>query len=148
MDKKNRVKARCNVPLLMNRLKEILEKDEEVLFAYLYGSSAYDHDQPGSDIDIAVYLRPSNIKKYVRKEDELTTALAIRLHDDRIDLRILNALPFLLQYNVLKEGKLIFVRDESERVEFDTGVMFRYFELKPYLDEFKQTLSIRVKSGI
>jgi predicted nucleotidyltransferase len=141
MDKKNRV-------ILVNTIKEILEKEQEVLFAYLYGSSAYDHDQPGSDIDIAVYLQPSNVKNYIKKEDALTTALAIQLHNDQIDLRILNTLPSLLQYNVLKEGIPIFVRNESERVEFETRVMYRFFELKPYIDEFKQMLSLRVKSGI
>jgi len=141
MNRKNRV-------ILVNTLKEILEKDQEVLFAYLYGSSIYDHDQLGSDIDVAVYLQPSNIKNYMEKEDALTTTLAIQLHNDQIDLRILNTLPFLLQYNVLKEGMPIFVRNEFERVEFETRVMYRYFELKPYIDEFKQTLSLRVKSGI
>jgi len=134
--------------ILVETLKEFLEKDQDILFAYLYGSSIYDHDQPGSDIDVAVYLRPSNIKQYLKKEEELTNALAIQLHNDQIDLRILNTLPFLLQYNVLKEGLPIFVRNESERVEFETRVMVRFFELKPYLDEFKQVLSLRVKSGI
>ena len=133
---------------LINSLKEILEKDEEILFAYLYGSSAYDHNQPGADVDVAIYLRTSNKKVYMEKEDELTTALAIHLQNDRIDLRILNTLPLLLQYNVLKEGKPIFIRDESARVEFETKTMCRFFELKPYLDEYREILSLRVKSGI
>jgi predicted nucleotidyltransferase len=128
--------------------KEVMEKDEDVLFAYLYGSYVHNSIHFESDIDVAVYLNPSNIKKYIKKEEELATLLIAQLHSDKIDLRILNISPFLLQYNILKEGILIFVRDEPERVDFENRVMNRFFELKPYLDECKQMLSLRIKAGI
>jgi predicted nucleotidyltransferase len=131
---------------LMN-LKKILEKNDTILFAYLYGSYASNSILRGSDIDVAVYLKPSNIKEYLEKEKELTASLMAELHNDKIDLRILNVLPLLLQYNILKEGKLIFIRDELERVDFETQVMIRFFELKPYLDEYKEMLSMRIKKG-
>jgi len=54
----------------------------------------------------------------------------------------------LLQYNVLEEGIPIFVRDESERVDFEIRVMNRFFELKPYLDEYDQMLSSRIKASV
>ena len=129
-------------------LKQVMEKDEDVLFAYLYGSHVHNSIHFESDIDVAVYLKPSNIKKYIKKEEELTTLLITQLHSDKIDLRILNSSPFLLQYNIIKEGILIFVRDEPERVDFENRVMSRFFELKPYLDEYKQMLSLRIKNGI
>ncbi len=133
---------------LLAIIKEVMEKDEDVLFAYLYGSQVHPSIHFESDIDVAVYLNPSNIKKYIKKEEELTTLLITQLHSDKIDLRILNISPFLLQYNILKEGILIFVRDEPERVDFENRVMNRFFELKPYLDEYKQMLSLRIKAGI
>ena len=71
---------------VLDIIKEIIEKDQEVLFAYLYGSSVY-ADLLGSDIDLAVYLKPADIKAYIRKEEELTATLAIKLHTDKIDLR-------------------------------------------------------------
>ena len=49
--------------------------------------------------------------------------------------------------NVLKEGTLILSRDEMERVEFETSVMLRFFELKPYLDEYRMMLSERIKGA-
>lgn len=94
-------------------IKKVIEEDQEVLFAYLYGSSVY-ADLPDSDIDLAVYLKSADIKACIRKEEELTTALAIKLHTNKIDLRILNVLPLLLQYNILKEGIPFFVRDQRE----------------------------------
>lgn len=128
-------------------IKEVIEKDREVLFAYLYGSFVY-VDLLGSDIDLAVYLKSADIKACIRKEEELTAALTIKLHTGKIDLRILNVLPLLLQYNILKEGIRLFVRDERERVDFETRVMERFFELKPYLDEYKQMLSLRIEEGV
>jgi predicted nucleotidyltransferase len=132
---------------LLKTLTEELEKDKEVLFAYLYGSYAYGPVSPGSDIDVAVYLKPSDMKKFIRKEQELTFTLATKVHNDRIDLRILNGSPFLLQYSVIKDGIPFFVRDAREKVDFETRVMNRFFELKPYLDEYKRMLSLKIMAA-
>ena len=132
---------------VLDIIRAVIEKDQEVLFAYLYGSSAY-ADLPGADIDLALYLKIEDIKPCVKKEEELTAILATKLHTDKIDLRILNVSPFLLQYNILKEGVLIFSRDEAERVDFETRVMERFFELKPYIDEYNRMLSLRIEEGI
>ena len=132
---------------VLDIVKEVMAKDQEVLFAYLYGSSVH-ADLPGGDIDLALYLRLKDIKPCVKKEEEITATLAVKLHTDKIDLRILNVSPFLLQYHILKEGVVIFSRDEAERVDFETRVMDRFFELKPYLDEYNRMLSLRIGEGI
>jgi predicted nucleotidyltransferase len=137
-----------NKGILLNILKEILERDEDIQFAYLYGSQAYGSTYFESDVDIAVYLKPSDIKEYVKKEKELTSILITQLHTDKIDLRILNVSPFLLQYKIIKEGIPIVIRDEVERVDFETRVMNKFFELKPHLHEYKTMLSLRIKTGI
>lgn len=133
--------------ILLKDLKEVLETDKEILFAYLYGSYIYDSIHFESDIDVAVYLMPSNMEEYIKKESKLITALITKLHLDKIDLRILNTAPFLLKYNVIKEGIFIFVRDELERVNFETKVMERFFELKPYLEEYRHMFFLRIKAG-
>lgn len=133
--------------LMIDTIKKAIEKDSEVLFAYLFGSSVYHDEVFGNDIDVAVYLKTLDMMGYLEKEEELTAALVTSFHNDRIDLRILNVSPFLLQYNVIKEGLPIFVRDERQRVGFEITVMNRFFELKPYLDEYRQMLSSRITSG-
>jgi len=133
--------------LMIDTIKKAIEKDSEVLFAYLFGSSVYHDEVFGNDIDVAVYLKTLDMMGYLEKEEELTGALVTSFHNDRIDLRILNVSPFLLQYNVIKEGLPIFVRDERQRVGFEITVMNRFFELKPYLDEYREMLSSRITSG-
>jgi len=132
---------------LIDILKEVLEKDENILFAYLYGSSIHKLKHLGSDIDVAVYLKCTDMDGYLRKGKELIDNLITMLHTDKIDLQIINAAPFLLQYQIIKEGMLFFVRDLSEKVDFETRVMNRFFELKPHLEEYRQMLSLKIESG-
>ena len=134
-----------NVSRLMKDLRDLLEPHTSILFAYLYGSSVSDPNLFKSDLDIAVYLKHADPGEYVRKEEELTGLLVTHLHSDRIDLRILNTLPLLLKYSILKDGKLIFCRDELERVDFETEIMMRFFDLKVYLDEYRSLLSQRIR---
>jgi hypothetical protein len=132
---------------LVSILKEIMERDEEILFAYLYGSYALDANYWESDIDIAIYLKPTDITEYIKKEQELLTTLIVALHNDHIDLRILNTLPLLLKYRIIKEGIPILIKDELERADFDTGVMNRFFELKPFWDEYDRMFRLRLATG-
>src|SRR4030042_3518249 len=136
-----------NVPSLIESLRRPLERDKNILFAYLYGSSITNPDLLESDIDVGVYLKPADLKEYVKKEEQLTTLLISQLHTDKIDLRILNTLPLVLKYSVLRDGVLIFSRDEMERVDFETTVMISFFELKPYLDEYRRTLAQRIRGS-
>jgi predicted nucleotidyltransferase len=132
---------------LTERLRQSLEHDKDILFAYVYGSVVHDPDVPGGDIDLVVYLKPSEMKEYIKKEAELTAFLISLLETDEIDLRILNVLPLVLQYRILKEGILVLSRDETERVEFETSVIMRFFELKPYLDEYRLMLLQRIRGA-
>ena len=134
-----------NPAILTEHLRKCLDDQKDILFAYLYGSAVYDPTLPGSDIDLAVYLKPSNMVEYVKKEAELTAFLISQLNTDEIDLRILNVLPLVFQYGILKEGILVLSRDEIQRTDFETSVMIRFFELKPYLDEYQLMLSQRIR---
>jgi hypothetical protein len=136
-----------NPSSLIERLREALGREEDILFAYLYGSAVYDPDLFMGDIDVAVYLKAADMKQYIRKEEELTPFLASKLHTDEIDLRILNGLPLVLKYSILKDGKLLFSRDELQRVDFETSVMIRFLDLKPYLDEYRMMLSQRIRGA-
>lgn len=44
-----------------------MKKEQEALFVYLYGSYVHDLKLFGSDIDVAVYLKYSDINEYIKK---------------------------------------------------------------------------------
>ncbi len=131
--------------LLLEQLKDALEKEDDIIFAYLFGSYAHGIVHLESDIDIAFYLKSSEIKECLKREKEILSILIDRIHTDRIDLKILNTSTLIFQYYVLKEGILILVMDPQKRVDFETNVMERFFELKPYLDEYREMLLRRIK---
>jgi predicted nucleotidyltransferase len=77
---RNNMEKYNNKCILINILKEVLEKDEDVLFAYLYGSHVDGFAHLESDVDIALYLKHSDIKGFIEKEKKLTSILVAELH--------------------------------------------------------------------
>jgi len=137
-----------NRDFLLSALKEEIKGDPNILFAYLYGSYVYDIIHCDSDIDVAVYLTPSEMNEYLKMEKRILSSLIDKIHTDKIDLRIINTLPLILQYQILKEGIPILIKDEQARVDFETQVMIRFFELKPYIDEYREMLLLRTQKDI
>ena len=130
-----------------DEIRKVLASEDDVLFAYLFGSAAACDTIPQSDIDLAIYLRPSSSEQYLKREAELTGAFTSALRRPDVDVHILNALPHVLQYEVLKEGTLILCKDPLERVEFETRMMLRFFELKPYIEEYRSLLIERIRNA-
>ncbi len=126
----------------------ILEGDKDVRLAYLFGSQATRLTHPLSDIDIAVYLKDGDRKSCLQKEEELAKELIISLGTDRIDLVILNVAGVELEHKVIATGTLLLSKDEAERIEYEEGVLLRYLEIKPYLDEYDRLLFERIKAGL
>ena len=97
---------------LDQRIAKVLEPRPEVLEAYLFGSHARGVAQPHSDIDIAVYIDESRVEESAfGYRAELTTVLIGGLHDNDIDLLVLNQAPPLLYYHVLRDGIRVLSRD-------------------------------------
>lgn len=140
-------KTKKDLNVVLKTLREGVEGEEGVLFAYLFGSRAQNAFTVQSDIDVAVFLIPSETRGYLEKEKKILSSLMSLLGTDRIDLRVLNVLPLVLQHRILKEGIVIFIKDEQARVDFETQVMIRYFEMKPYLEEYKEMLFKRIRAG-
>jgi len=114
-------------------IKEFLERDENVLLAYLFGSTARGTRQPISDVDIAVLLRDNSLE---RQADILwRTAKAFHVPEDKIDIVDLSRADLHLKYNILREGiKLV---DRGSEGELIRDLVERYPEA---WDELNVTL--------
>ena len=131
----------------MKRIKEkassILKDEDNILFAYLYGSTATGKFTEDSDIDIGIYcsdqehdnLYPERLSAELEKE-----------FGREVDVRILNERNLIFLHQVLKNGELIFSKDERKRVEFETGVYDRYLDMKYYFDKYNEIRRKRVTS--
>lgn len=102
-------------------------------FAYLFGSRVRGGFRPRSDLDITVYLS-EGLDKSERFELglRLMSDLSVVFHTDRLDLLLLRDLPLSFQFRVVKEGKLIYCKDEFQRIRFEFRVMFFFLDRQYY----------------
>ena len=127
---------------------ECLRRDEEIIAAYLFGSYATPRESPLSDLDIAVLLDsrfPSS--SYLDKQIELLTYLSQIMGTDRVDVAILNRASPLLAHRILRDGRLLFSKDESQRIYFQTRAIDLYLDTEPARRESDRQLIQRIKEG-
>lgn len=130
---------------LTRNLEIFFEGQKDVLFCYLFGSLAYRNFTSKSDIDVAVYLDRNRCKDLFKKRLNLITALSKLLRKE-VDVIILNDISSVFfEYVILKEGELIFERDENERIEFEMKVLNQYFDFKPIMERYNQRMLSTVK---
>ncbi len=130
----------------MENIKEVLEKEDEVLFAYLFGSYAKGTQKEGSDIDIAIYLRDDTI---LERDPLYPSRLGIKIEKNlngksRVDVRLLNGSTLRFINQVLRYGKLLHSRDEGKRIEFETSSLARYYDFKPHLEMYDAARKARL----
>ena len=94
----------------MDKLLEMAHQDDDVLAVLLFGSVARGEQTPLSDIDICLVLIPQN-KSY--RNIDLSYKRLEYLKQFDMDIQIFQQLPIYIRRRVLKEGKVLFVRDED-----------------------------------
>ena len=137
-----------NSAQIKKNIKKVLGKDKDILFAYLFGSQVTGLTHGFSDIDIACYLKPGSMKYYLEKDNQLLGDLAVGLHTSKFDLVLLNVCSLVLKFRVVSGGEVIFSRDEQARVDFETATLCRYFDFKPYLDEYYKLVHYKIKQAV
>lgn len=117
--------------MMINVCKRILEKNDNIMFALLFGSFATEKANKDSDIDIAIYLNDQGfaLDEYLDLKVDLMDSLK-----REVDLVILNNAGTLVKYRVSQEGKIIFEREEGLVTLFKVKTMFEYNDMKKYLD--------------
>jgi uncharacterized protein YutE (UPF0331/DUF86 family)/predicted nucleotidyltransferase len=117
---------------IINKIRKILEKEENMVFAYVFGSYAMGKYRRGSDIDIAIYTKkPLNWRELVKLALKLEDSLGVRV--DIVDLR---TTPPLLAYEIISKGIIVVEKDKEERISFETRILKKYLDLKPRLKRY------------
>lgn len=133
---------------LEQRIASVLEPRPEVLEAYLFGSYARGVAQSHSDIDIAVYIDKTAIKKSAfGYRAQLTTELIAGLHSNDIDLLILNQAPPVLYYRVLCDGIRVLSRNLMATTTREGHVVSRYCDFVPQLAKMDAAWRLYIGGG-
>ncbi len=130
----------------MEKIIKAMEKDTEILFAYIFGSYAKGTQKESSDIDIAIYLRDeSTLERDPLYPSRLAINIERALVEKRtVDVRVLNGSTLRFRSQVLRFGKLLFSRDERKRIEFETSSLAQYYDFKPHLDMYDASRKVRL----
>jgi len=129
-------------------LHALFQTQKDVLLAYLFGSHARNKSTALSDIDIAILLREAlNEDQFFEARLRIMDDVAHRLHFNDVDVLILNHAPLALRYRALRDGKILFCRDEKARVHFATETTLAYLDFKPVIDLFQRATLERARKG-
>lgn len=114
---------------------------EPVEVVYLFGSQAMGTAGPISDIDIGILLN-SNIAKenYFNYRLSFTSKLVSIFQKDKVDVVILNECPPLLKDRVIRYGKVIYCRDEIQRIRFEVKTLDEYLDFLPMQERYFEQL--------
>jgi hypothetical protein len=116
----------------------IEDSPHEVVAAYLYGSRARGTQRPDSDVDLAILVR--------NFAEGTLASLALDLEGDleqrfgrAVQLLVLNMASPDLVHRVLRDGRLLVDYQPSERIRFEVASRNRYFDLLPFLNEYRRS---------
>ncbi len=97
-------------------LQELLasvRQDPQILAVLLFGSAARGQQSPRSDLDICLILTPQ-LKPY---DPQMLAQKRLEYLTCDLDLKIFQQLPLYVRRRVIKEGQLLYVRDEPALYE-------------------------------
>jgi len=122
---------------IIQQMNGVLSTLPSLHSAYVYGSFLNCSDF--HDIDIALLVDGRQIGEdlflnYAADAgDRIEKALDYRIE---CDVRVLNNQPVWFVFEVISTGRLLYVRDDDERIDFETQVTIEYQDMKSMYDLF------------
>lgn len=126
---------------IMELITSIL-KNTSVIFAYLHGSFLKESFR---DVDLAVYLeKPLGKKEALQFELKMERELEKAVNFP-IDIRIINNSPISFRYNVFKNGKLLFSKNERVRSDLICLTLSIYHDFNFYRKRYmREALGLEI----
>jgi predicted nucleotidyltransferase len=119
--------------------------DEPVVVAYLFGSQARGDAGPLSDVDVAVLLEEGlSSAEILALRLRLMEAIGRALRLERVDVVALNDASYLLQHRVIRDGRILFSRDELARVRYEFRVLRDYLDFRYFEDKYFRAMEDRI----
>lgn len=130
--------------LFLTNISKILAGLKEIDTAYIFGS--FLEREEFNDIDVALLLSEGldpykSLKFSLRVAGMLERQILPRLE---FDVKILNSSPIEFQFEVVKKGQVIFSRDESRRIDYESEIISTYLDLKYMYDLIDKEFLARV----
>ena len=98
---------------LVTILKPYFEREKDILFGFLFGSSASEKSCLESDVDIGIYLKNQDDKLEHRIQNDFEKLLS-----KEVDLVILNRGTSTLNWNIIRKGIPLTIKNRSVYLDF------------------------------
>jgi len=107
----------------------MLERDERIAYALLFGSAARGSSGPDSDVDVAVGLGEGQSLDH-RAVGRLVADLEAAA-ERTVDLVLLNEAPIPVAYRIFREGRILCERDHRALVARKARAILEYLDFRP-----------------
>ena len=114
---------------MIDDLRRVLENEQDIAYALLFGSGGRGALRPTSDVDVAIELHPG-----ARRDTATLGRLAARLESATgrpVDLILIDEAPSPLAYRIFREGRILIERDHAALVERKAGAILAYLDFRP-----------------
>ena len=127
------------------RLAAVLRDHPEIVVAYLFGSRARGAPRKDSDVDVAVIFDAgTDAEARFQLRCRLSTSLASAAGVHRADIVDFEAAAPLLAHEIIRDGRLLFSRDEERRVRVVARQAMRYIDTGPMRRTLDEATSRRL----
>jgi len=141
------LKSRNGKPIDFNAISDKIEeicRTNNLLLLYIYGSYANDRASHLSDLDLA-YLSEEEISW--EKESKIINEFIELFEEEAIDLVNLEKVPVTLIHRILKEGKCLYAKDISTKIEFEMTKESMYYDTYPLRKEYFEKMMEKLLNG-
>jgi len=107
---------------------------DQVDFIILFGSAATGHTHAMSDLDIGVFVS-SPEERWAHIFNDLL-GLFDSEAGQKTDVTLLNSAPLSLRFRVVRDGELLYVKDEERWLRFVETVLNLYPDWKIYIENY------------
>jgi len=119
----------------------------EIECAYVFGSRSRGQAGPLSDLDLGILVRES-----LSPQARIEVAAALveqgeRLAREPVDVVILNEAPPALRHRAIRDGVLLYARDDHVRVAFESRAIREFLDFQPVLEHYDRALLARARAG-
>lgn len=115
----------------VSQVIKAVHKDEQVLALILFGSQVHGEHAAGSDVDLCLVLSPAPHTSFElsRKKLEYSSKFSADIH-------VFQQLPLYFKQRVLRDGKVLFCRDEDSLYELAFDVIREYSDFEHVYREY------------
>lgn len=117
-----------------------------VVLLYLHGAHARGTQSALSDLDLAVLLEPGAARNR-RIHADVLFALEETCERDDVDMVILNTAGPIIADRVIRQGRLVYARDDRERIIFEASVIRKALDFRFFSRVYDDALFRQLREG-